>query len=103
MKIIKVENNDFDAAFDQLIECRKVGEFAVLEIEGTVVNTTDDVPDDFDKMSREDIDQELIKAANVRRLKMEAAKFGLYGDNLDELSGAIAKHNYEQEEHHPTL
>ncbi len=98
MKLIKVENGDFDTAISELIECRRTGEFAVLEVEGTVFNTTDDIPTDFDKMSREDIDQELIKAAHSRRLKMDAAKLGVYSDNLDELSGEIAKHNFEQEE-----
>ena len=98
MKIIKVENNDFDTAIGELIECRRTGEFAVLEVAGTVMNTTDDIPGDFDKMSRDDLDKLLIKVGSIRQLKMEAAKHGVYSDNLEELSIATTGHSHEQED-----
>ena len=97
MRAITVENQNFGAAFDELIECKKAGEFAILEINPFLINTTDDVPDDFMSMKKEDVYHYIIQVASDRELKMKAAKLGIYGNDMQQIREAVTQQVNEKE------
>ncbi len=55
--------------WNQLIECKRKGEFAVAEFPGDYICTTDDIPALFETMNIEDVYAEMKLASVRRRLK----------------------------------
>lgn len=59
--------------FDQLIESRNNGEFAVWEYGGYIA-TTDDVPENIDELEYTQVIREMKSKIFERHIKLEAAK-----------------------------
>ncbi len=93
MRIIQIQDGNIDAALDELIKYKGDGEFAVLEISETLISTTDDVPNNFRNMSRDEVIEFIQQSAGKRRFELKAAKLGVSGDNLEQ----VFQHDYEEE------
>ena len=94
MRIIQIQGGNIDAALNELIECKVNGEFAVLEISEFLVNTTDDVPNNFRDLSKDEVINFMQQTASKRRFELRAAKLGISGDNLTE---QVVQHDFEEE------
>ena len=95
MKIIQVQDGDMITGFNELIDCKSKGEFAIWQITDELINTTDDVPSNFKDMKWEDIINIIQQAAAKRRFELRAAKLEIYGDNLAE---KVIQHDYEEDQ-----
>ncbi len=82
MRTIIVHDKDINGAWNELVECRRRGDFAMMEF-GGFVNTTDDVPKNFEHMRIDKIYEELKLAGMNRQMKLEVAKRGISGPNAE--------------------
>ena len=73
MKIIQVNNGEIDKAFDQLIEYKQNGEFAIFCC-NDLIGTTDDVPDNYKAMDIADIFDKIENAIANRQFRLIATK-----------------------------
>lgn len=73
MKIIKVEKGNTSNGFEQIIESKRIGEFAICEY-GEYIITTDDVPDDYDILDYSEVIRQIKVKVFERQSKMELEK-----------------------------
>ena len=59
--------------FDQLIEARKNGEFAIWEYDEFII-TTDDIPDDVEQLDLSEVKDQMKNKAYDRYERLKAAK-----------------------------
>ncbi len=78
MKILFNVNDADKRARNELIECKKRGEFAVIDLGFAQIATTDDIPDDFEYMSIDDIYKDIYYAIISRKMEyLDRATSGL--------------------------